>query len=206
PVPVVLLVLQGGVVAPFADATGQGDDVFHSCLFGGEKEKSLGFLGAVNSSRGSRAPIDRTPGKGYKAIVPTARSPRRGEPCWGSSGFWPFSRSFRPLCGPVRRPSRRTQTGCSWSWETWPATSAARRLDRSCFISTPRSTSRPTPPKTESCGWKLTAGRLSRSPPGERVSCSTPAAPALSTSRMTAHYFRSSLGDRCSTSERTAAC
>src|SRR5438477_6576968 len=51
PVRVVLLVLQGGVVAPFADATGQGDDVFHSCLFGGEKEKSLGFLGAVNSSR-----------------------------------------------------------------------------------------------------------------------------------------------------------
>src|SRR5437016_6371649 len=56
PVGIVLLVLQGGVVAPFADATGQGDDVFHGCLFGGEKEKSLGFLGAVNSSRGSRGP------------------------------------------------------------------------------------------------------------------------------------------------------
>src|SRR5438105_8774945 len=53
---IVLLVLQGGVVAPFADATGQGDDVFHSCLFGGEKEKSLGFLGAVNSSRRFSAP------------------------------------------------------------------------------------------------------------------------------------------------------
>src|SRR2546422_11768772 len=54
PIRIVLLVLQGGVVAPFADAAGQCDDVFHSCLFGGEKEKSLGFLGAVNSSRGFR--------------------------------------------------------------------------------------------------------------------------------------------------------
>src|SRR2546422_5573537 len=91
PVRIVLLVLQGGVVAPFADATGQGDDVFHSCLFGGEKEKSLGFLGAVNSSRGSRAPIDRTPGKGYKALVPTARSPRRGVFYIGTNGgLWVF--------------------------------------------------------------------------------------------------------------------
>src|SRR6266566_8288805 len=61
PVGIVLLVLQGGVVAPFADATGQGDDVFHSCLFGGEKEKSLGFLGAVNSSRGSCGPGPNCP-------------------------------------------------------------------------------------------------------------------------------------------------
>src|SRR5947209_19734228 len=87
PVGIVLLVLHSGVVAPFADAAGEADDVFHGWLFGWEKEKSLGFLGAVNSSRGSRGPIDRTAGKGYKAIVPTARSPRRGEPCWESSGF-----------------------------------------------------------------------------------------------------------------------
>src|SRR2546422_1546798 len=95
PVRFVLLVLQGGVVAPFADATGKGDDVFHSCLFGGEKEKSLGFLGAVNSSRGSRAPIDRTPGNGYKAFTPTARSPRRGS----HAGIQPrFCRCRRLVC------------------------------------------------------------------------------------------------------------
>jgi hypothetical protein len=52
PVGIVLLVLQGGVVASLADAAGQGDYVFHARLFGGEKEKSLGFLGGVNSTRG----------------------------------------------------------------------------------------------------------------------------------------------------------
>jgi hypothetical protein len=31
---IVLLVLQGGVIAPFADGAGEGDDVFHSWLFG----------------------------------------------------------------------------------------------------------------------------------------------------------------------------
>src|SRR5438034_11334260 len=51
PVGIVLLVLQGGVVAPFADAAGEGDDFFHAWLFGGGKEKSLGSLGLVNSSR-----------------------------------------------------------------------------------------------------------------------------------------------------------
>src|SRR5438552_14498437 len=57
PVGIVLLVLHGGVVSPFADGAGEGDDLFHACLFGlGEKEKSLGFLGAVNSSRGIRPP------------------------------------------------------------------------------------------------------------------------------------------------------
>src|SRR5947208_4178439 len=56
PVGIVLLVLQSGVVAPFADAAGEGDDVFHGWLFWlGEKEKSLGSLGAVNSSRGFKA-------------------------------------------------------------------------------------------------------------------------------------------------------
>src|SRR2546423_5498874 len=62
PVRIVLLVLQSGVVAPFADATGQRDDVFHSCLFGGEKEKSLGFLGAVNTSRHLRTLRSRKQG------------------------------------------------------------------------------------------------------------------------------------------------
>jgi hypothetical protein len=39
---IVLLVLHGGVVAPFADAAGEGDDLFHGCLFGwgGRKEKA----------------------------------------------------------------------------------------------------------------------------------------------------------------------
>jgi hypothetical protein len=41
PVGIVLLVLQGGVVAPFADAAGEGDDVFHGWLFGwGRKKKA----------------------------------------------------------------------------------------------------------------------------------------------------------------------
>src|SRR5438270_6266321 len=62
PVRIVLLVLQSGVVAPFADATGQRDDVFHSCLFGGEKEKSLGFLGDVNTSRHLRTLRSRKQG------------------------------------------------------------------------------------------------------------------------------------------------
>src|SRR5207249_9038059 len=61
PVGIVLLVLQGGVVAPFADAAGEGDDFFHAWLFGGGKEKSLGSLGLVNTSRGIRAPIDQPP-------------------------------------------------------------------------------------------------------------------------------------------------
>src|SRR5438270_3472960 len=68
PVRIVLLVLQSGVVAPFADATGQCDDVFHSCLFGGEKEKSLGFLGAVNGGGGSR-------GTGPDCPVPPGTGP-----------------------------------------------------------------------------------------------------------------------------------
>jgi hypothetical protein len=54
PVRIVLLVLQGGVVASLADAAGEGDDFFHAWLFGWEKEKSLGFLGGVNSTRGFR--------------------------------------------------------------------------------------------------------------------------------------------------------
>src|SRR5438132_13383107 len=66
PVGIVLLVLQGGVVAPFADAAGEGDYFFHGGLSGwGEKEKSLGFLGAVNSSRRFRGAIDRTPKRDY---------------------------------------------------------------------------------------------------------------------------------------------
>jgi hypothetical protein len=41
PVRIVLLVLQGGVVAPFADAAGEGDDVFHASIFGwGRKKKA----------------------------------------------------------------------------------------------------------------------------------------------------------------------
>jgi hypothetical protein len=41
PVRIVLFVLQGGVVAPFADAAGEGDDVFHAWLFGwGRKKKA----------------------------------------------------------------------------------------------------------------------------------------------------------------------
>src|SRR5438093_6430607 len=67
PIGIVLLVLQGGVVAPFADAAGEGDDFFHAWLFGGGKEKSLGSLGLVNSSRRSPGPIDRPPEKDYKA-------------------------------------------------------------------------------------------------------------------------------------------
>jgi hypothetical protein len=54
PIRIVLLVLQRGVIAPFADAAGEADDFFHAWLFGREKEKSLGFLGGVNSSRGLR--------------------------------------------------------------------------------------------------------------------------------------------------------
>jgi hypothetical protein len=50
---VVLLVLHGGVIAALTDAAGEGDDVFHSQIPEAEKEKSLGFLGAVNSSRGA---------------------------------------------------------------------------------------------------------------------------------------------------------
>src|SRR5690242_12529160 len=53
PVGIVLLVLQGGVVAPLADAARQRDYFFHASLFGWGKEKSLGSLGAVNTSRGS---------------------------------------------------------------------------------------------------------------------------------------------------------
>src|SRR2546425_12252056 len=59
PVGIVLLVLHSGVVAPFADAAGEDDDVLHGWLFGWEKEKSLGFLGAVNSSRGFSRSIHR---------------------------------------------------------------------------------------------------------------------------------------------------
>src|SRR5439155_20962937 len=40
PVGIVLLVLHGGVVAPFADAAGQGDDFFHASLVGGGKKKA----------------------------------------------------------------------------------------------------------------------------------------------------------------------
>jgi hypothetical protein len=40
PVGIVLLVLQGGVVAPLADATCQGDYFFHASLFGGGKKKA----------------------------------------------------------------------------------------------------------------------------------------------------------------------
>jgi hypothetical protein len=41
PVRIVLLVLQGGVVAPLADAAREGDDFFHAWLFGwGRKKKA----------------------------------------------------------------------------------------------------------------------------------------------------------------------
>jgi hypothetical protein len=41
PVWIVLLVLHGGVVAPLTHAAGEGDDVFHGCLFGwAEKKKA----------------------------------------------------------------------------------------------------------------------------------------------------------------------
>jgi hypothetical protein len=39
PVRIVLLVLHGGVVAPFTHSAGEGDDVFHSWLFGGAEKK-----------------------------------------------------------------------------------------------------------------------------------------------------------------------
>jgi hypothetical protein len=53
---IILLVLKGGVVAALTDSAGEGDDVFHSQYSWAEKEKSLGYLGGVNSSRGrSRA-------------------------------------------------------------------------------------------------------------------------------------------------------
>src|SRR5439155_6141985 len=45
-------------------------------LWLGEKEKSLGSLGAVNSSRGSPDPIDQSPKKDYKE----AREARSQEP------------------------------------------------------------------------------------------------------------------------------
>jgi hypothetical protein len=40
PVGIVLLVLQGGVVASLADATGKCDDFFHASLVGGGKKKA----------------------------------------------------------------------------------------------------------------------------------------------------------------------
>src|SRR5207249_9529346 len=72
PVGIVLLVLQGGVVAPFADAAGEGDDFFHAWLFGWGKEKSLGFLGLVNTSRGFPGPClaKRHPIARFDQIVP----------------------------------------------------------------------------------------------------------------------------------------
>jgi hypothetical protein len=52
PVGIVLLVLQGGVVASLADAACEGDYVFHGWPVAWGKEKSLGSLGGVNSTRG----------------------------------------------------------------------------------------------------------------------------------------------------------
>jgi hypothetical protein len=40
PVWIVLLVFQGGVVAPFADGASEGDDVFHSQIPGLRKKKA----------------------------------------------------------------------------------------------------------------------------------------------------------------------
>jgi hypothetical protein len=40
PVRIVFLVLQGGVIAPLADAAGEGDYFFHAWLFGGRKKKA----------------------------------------------------------------------------------------------------------------------------------------------------------------------
>jgi hypothetical protein len=40
PVRVVLLVLEGGVVAPFADVAGEGDYIFHAELSGWGKKKA----------------------------------------------------------------------------------------------------------------------------------------------------------------------
>src|SRR5438105_10482862 len=57
PVGIVLLVLQSGVIPPLADGAGQCDDFFHGWLFRWGKRKSLGFLGAVNTSRGTCGPI-----------------------------------------------------------------------------------------------------------------------------------------------------
>src|SRR5689334_14300252 len=63
PVGIVLLVLQGGVVPPLADGAGECVDFFHACLFGWEKEKSLGSLGLVNSSRGFGGSTELPPKK-----------------------------------------------------------------------------------------------------------------------------------------------
>jgi hypothetical protein len=41
PVGIVLLVLYSGVIPSFADGAGEGDDLFHGCLFGlGRKKKA----------------------------------------------------------------------------------------------------------------------------------------------------------------------
>src|ERR1700676_5132926 len=62
PVGIVLLVLHGGVIAALTHSAGEGDDVFHGWLSGwGCKEKSLGYLGAVNTSRGSPATPELQP-------------------------------------------------------------------------------------------------------------------------------------------------
>src|SRR2546423_11046215 len=105
PVGIVLLVLQGGVVAPFADAAGEGDDFFHAWLSGWGKEKSLGSLGLVNSSRGMRAPIDRMAVKDYKRLAPTPRSPRRPSPGPASGAFSLPSCSRRPPSGSAPPPA-----------------------------------------------------------------------------------------------------
>src|SRR5213594_1622412 len=91
PVGIVLLVLQGGVVAPLADAAGQGDDFFHASLFGWGKEKSLGFLGLVNSSRRFARSIDRRAKKDYKRPGRRPVIPRRNKTMLG------FKRLFAAL-------------------------------------------------------------------------------------------------------------
>src|SRR5216683_3054776 len=71
PVGIVLLVLHRGVVAPLADGAGEGDDVFHSQNSWAEKEKSLGYLGAVNSIRTGRGRTRRGAHLSFSAMNPT---------------------------------------------------------------------------------------------------------------------------------------
>src|SRR5260370_23952320 len=81
PVGIVLLVLHRGVVAPFADGACEGDDVFHSQNSWAEKEKTLGYLGTVNSIRTGRGP-----GPAWARTYHFQRSTRR----------WPPSMATRP--------------------------------------------------------------------------------------------------------------